>query len=146
MSISDKITKDLNGKSVDTKVYRSMIRSLLYLTASRPVISYSVSTYARYQANPKESHFKAIKRIIWYVNSTINHGLWYSFGTNNVIVSYSDADWARNVDDRKITSGGCFYIGNWLISWHIKKQNSISLSIAKAEYIATEVNAHNFYR
>ena len=49
---------------------------------------------------------------------------------------FSDADWAGNTDDRKSTSGGCFYLGNNLVSWHSKKQNSISLSTAEAEYIA----------
>ncbi|CAL9005347.1 unnamed protein product [Prunus brigantina] len=73
-----RINADSSGKSVDEKTYRSMIGSLLYLTASRPDIAFNVGLCARFQAKPKESHHKAVQRIIKYVNSTIDHGLWYS--------------------------------------------------------------------
>ncbi|XP_065629150.1 uncharacterized mitochondrial protein AtMg00810-like [Quercus suber] len=136
MSPNVKLTVDLLGKSVDPSLYRSMIGSLLYLTASRLDISYSVGVCARYQANPKESHMTALKRIIKYVKTTAEFGVWYSKDTNSVLAGYSDADWAGNADDRKSTSGGCFYVGNNLVSWMRKKQNSISLSTAEAEYIA----------
>ena len=106
-----------------------MIGSLLYLTASRPDISYSVGVCARYQANLKESHIIAVKRIIKYVKTTSNFGVWYNKYINDVLTRYSDVDWARNADDWKSTSGGCFYLGNNLVSWMIKKQNSISLSL-----------------
>ena len=62
-----------------------MIGSLLYLIASRPDISYSVGVFARYQANPKESHMTALKRIIKYVKTTANFGVWYSKDTNDVL-------------------------------------------------------------
>ena len=113
-----------------------MISSLLYLTASRPDISYSVRVCARYQANSKESHMTTLKRIIKYVKTTTEFGVWYNKDTSDVLAGYSDADWARNADDRKSTSGACFYVGNNLVSWMSKKQNSISLSTAEAEYIA----------
>ena len=77
-----------------------------------------------------------MKWIIRYVNGTPDYGLWYSKDSNACLASYSDADWARSVDDRKSTSGGYFYLGNNLVSWMSKKQNSVSLSIAEAEYIA----------
>ena len=136
MSPNVKLTVDLLGKSVDPSLYRSMIGSFLYLTTSRPDISYSVGVCARYQANPKQSHMTAFKRIIKYVKTTAEFGVWYSKDTSDVLVGYSDTDWAGNVDDRKSTSGGCFYVGNNLVSWMSKKQNSISLSTAEAEYIA----------
>ena len=113
-----------------------MIGSLLYLIASRPDISYSVGVCARYQANPIESHMTTLKRIIKYVKNTAEFDVWYSKDTSDVIIGYSDADWAGNADDRKRTSGGCFYVSNNLVSWMSKKQNSISLSTAEAEYIA----------
>ena len=111
-----KITVDLLGKSVDSSLYRSMIGSLLYLTASRPDISYSVEVCERYQANPKESHMIALKRIIKYVKTTADFDVWCSKDTNNVLARYSDTDWAENADDRKTTSRGCFYVGNNLVS------------------------------
>ena len=112
-----------------------MIGSLLYLIASRPDISYSVGVCARYQANPKE--ITTLKRIIKYVKTTAKFGVWYSKDTNDVLAVYSDIDQARNANDRKSTSGGCFYVGNNLVSWMNRKQNSISLSTIEAEYIAT---------
>jgi len=136
MSTSVKISSDLVGKSIDPSLYRSMIGSIMYLTASRPDIAFSVGVCARFQANPKESHLTAVKRIIRYVNDTLSYGIWYSRETNLVVVGYSDADWAGNDDDRKSTSGGCFYVGNNLVAWMSKKQASISLSTAEAEYIA----------
>ena len=113
-----------------------MIGSLLYLTASRPDLSYSVGVCARYQTSPKKSHLMAVKRIIRYVNNTADFGIWFSKDSTASLVGFSDADWAGNTDDRKSTSGGCFYLGNNLVSWYSKKQNSISLSTAEAEYIA----------
>ena len=138
MSPNVKLIVDLLGKSVDPSLYRSMISSLLYLTASRPDISYSVGVCARYQANPKESHMITLKRIIKYVKITVEFGVWYSKDTSDVLTGYSNADWTRNADDRKSTSRGCFYVGNNLVSWMSKKQNSISLSTVEAEYIAAD--------
>lgn len=136
MATHEKLHQDAAGKSVDQTMYRSMIGSLLYLTASRPDIAFSVGVCARFQADPKESHLTAVKRIIRYIIGTVNFGLHYSFESNAEIAGYSDADWAGNVDDRKSTSGGCFYVGNNMVAWHSKKQNSVSLSTAEAEYIA----------
>ena len=135
MSPNVKLTIDLLGKSFDPFLYRSMIGSLLYLIASRPDISYSVGVCARYQANPKEFHMTSLKRIIKYVKTTAEFGVWYSKDTSDVLARYSDADWVGNADDRKSASGGCFYVGNNLVSWMSKKQNSISLFTAEAEYI-----------
>ena len=116
MSPNVKLTVDLLGKSVDSSLYRSMIGSFLYLIASRPNLSYNVGVCARYQTNPKESHMIALKRIIKYVKATANFGVWYSKDTNDVLVGYSDVDWAGNADDRKSSSRGCFYVGNNLVS------------------------------
>ena len=96
-----KLTIDLLGKNVDHSLYRIMIGSLLYLTASRPDISYSVGICARYQANPKESHMIALKRIIKYVKATVDFGVWYSKDTNDVLAGYFDANWPGNADVRK---------------------------------------------
>ncbi|XP_062080396.1 uncharacterized mitochondrial protein AtMg00810-like [Humulus lupulus] len=136
MGTTVKLTKEENGVKVDPTLYRSMTGSLMYLTASRLDISYSVGVCARYQGNPMESHVTAVKRIIRYVNDTQEYGIWYSNETNSNLFCFSVADWAGNTDDRKSTSGGCFYMGNNLVSWHSKKQNSISLSTVEAEYIA----------
>ena len=82
---------------------------------------------AKFQANPKESHIIVVKRSIKYVTLTSNYGIWYDKDSNDVLAGYSDANWVGNVDDRKSTSSGCFFLGNNLVSWMSKKQNSISL-------------------
>ena len=81
---------------------------LFYLTASKPDINYSVRVCARYQANPKESHMTALKRIIKYVKTTAEFSVWYNKDTNVVLIRYSNTDWAGNADDRKSTSGVVF--------------------------------------
>jgi len=68
---------DEKGANVNQTKYRGLIGSLLYLTVSRPYIMFSVCLCARYQANPKESHFMAAKRILKYLKGTIDVGLWY---------------------------------------------------------------------
>jgi len=96
-----------------------------------------VGVCARFQENPKESHLTAVNRIIRYVNDTLLYGIWYSRETNLVVAGYSDADWAGNAHDRKSTLGGCFFLGNNLVAWMSRKQDSISLSTAEVEYNAT---------
>jgi hypothetical protein len=98
---------DTGGKSVDQKVYRSMIGSLLYLCASRPDIMLSVCMCARFQADPKEIHLRAMKRILRYLVYTPKFGLWYPKGSSFDLLGYSDVDWSGCKIDRKSTSGTC---------------------------------------
>jgi hypothetical protein len=98
---------DTRGKSVDQKVYRSMIGSLLYLCASRPDTMLYVCMCARFQANPKEVHLRAMKRIMRYLVYTPKFGLWYPKGSTFDLIGYSDADYAGCKIDRKSTSGTC---------------------------------------
>ncbi|XP_020095060.1 uncharacterized protein LOC109714760 [Ananas comosus] len=97
---------------------------------------HSTKTVPKFYANPKEVHLKAVKRIIRYVKGTTAYGLLYRMRTSLDLIGYSDADWAGSADDRKSTSGGCFYLGNCFVAWHSKKQNCIALSTAEAEYIS----------
>jgi len=130
------LTKDESGIFVDQSMYRSMIGSLLYLTASRPDITFDVGVCARYQDEPKRSHLTQVKRILKYINRTSDYGILYSYSEDSKLMGYCDVDWARSADERKSTSGGCFFLGNNLISWFSKKQNCVSLSAVEAEYIA----------
>ncbi|KAK6126820.1 hypothetical protein DH2020_039438 [Rehmannia glutinosa] len=138
MATNVKIDKDEKGKSVDESKYRGMIGSLLYLTASRPDILHAVCLCARFQSNPKESHMSAVKRIFRYLKGTIQYGLFYPKNENEggfKLVGHSDSDYARCRVDKKSTSGTCQMLGNRLVSWFSKKQNSIATSTAEAEYI-----------
>ena len=118
---------------MDQKLYRSMIGSLLYVTTSRLDVMFSVCICARFQASPRESHLKATKRILRYLKHT-NVGLWYPKGAKFELVGYSDSDYAGCEVERKSTSGTCQLLGRSLVSWSSKKQNSIALSTAEAEY------------
>ena len=135
MTIGCKLGKDDESKEVDQKLYRSMIGSLLYVTASRPDVMHAVGLVVRFQANPKETHVLAIKRIFRYFKGTTEFGLWYPKGNELTLVAYTDADWAGSIDDRKSTSGVALYLGNCLVAQSSKKQLLVSLSTTKVEYI-----------
>ena len=109
MSASVKLSLDAVGVDVDPTLYQNMIGNLLYLTISRPNIAFSVGVCAQFQAAPKESLLIAVKRIICYINGKFDYGIWYSRDSNECLAGYSDANWAGCIDDRKNTSGGCFY-------------------------------------
>jgi hypothetical protein len=136
MATATKLDEDLSGKSVDVTAYRGMIGSLLYLTASRPDIMFATCLCARYQSCPKESHLQAVKRIFRYLKGSPNLGLWYPKDSGFDLIGYSDSDFAGCKLDRKSTSGGCQLLGNRLVSWSSKKQHSVSISTAEAEYVA----------
>ena len=110
------------GKSVDQTLYRSMIGSLLYLTASRPDIMFSVCMCAIFQASPKEAHLVSIKRILRYLKHTPSIDLWYPKRARFELVGYSGSDYAGCKVDRKSTSGGCHLLDRSLVSWSSKKQ------------------------
>ena len=112
-----------------------MIGSLLYLTASNPNIMFSVYLCARIQSYPKESHLIAVKRIIRYLKGTIKMSLWYPKTGQFFMTSYSNVDYNDCRMDMKSTSSTCQFLGNCLVSWSSKKQNSVALSTAEAGYV-----------
>ncbi|CAM8899364.1 unnamed protein product [Rhodiola kirilowii] len=136
MSPNDTLAKDESSLQVDPTLYRGMIGSLLYLTASRPDILFSVCLCARFQADPRETHVKAVKRILRYLKGTDDLCLFYPTRGDLRLTAYTDADYAGCRTDRKSTSGMAQFLGPCLISWGSKKQSSIALSTAEAEYIA----------
>jgi hypothetical protein len=136
METHKQITADLEGEDVDVHHYRSMIGSLMYLTASRPDIMFPVCVCARFQVNPKQSHLLAVKRIFRYLKGQPRLGLWYPYESSFDLIAYSDSDLGGANMDRKSTSGGCQFLGSRLVSWQCKKQTTVSLSTTEAEYIA----------
>ncbi|KAK6153313.1 hypothetical protein DH2020_012952 [Rehmannia glutinosa] len=136
MNTSVKMDMDADGKAVDETRYRTLIGSLLYLTASRRDITFAVGVCARFQSAPKESHMTATKRILRYLKGCQEIGLWYPKEGGFKLVGYSDSDYVGCRIDRKSTSGTCQMLGNSLVSWFSKKQNSIATSTTEAEYIA----------
>ncbi|GJZ37021.1 retrovirus-related pol polyprotein from transposon TNT 1-94 [Tanacetum coccineum] len=136
MSTEIKLTKDDEADSVDSTKYRGMIGSLLYVTASRPGIMFSVCLCARFEENPKTTHLEAIKRIFRYIRGTTHLGLWYPKGTGIETIVYANSDHAGDYVDRKSTSGVCTFIGYCLTSWFSKKQMALSIFTTEAEYVS----------
>ncbi|GJW99037.1 retrovirus-related pol polyprotein from transposon TNT 1-94 [Tanacetum coccineum] len=136
MSSDTKLTKDKECESVDSTKYRSIIGSLLYLTASRPNIMFSVYVCACYQEDPKTSHLKAVKRIFWYIKCTTYLWLWYPNWTGIETVVYVDSDHAENFVDRKSTSSIYTFVGCCRTSWLSKKQTTLAISTTEAEYVS----------
>ena len=97
---------------------------------------FCVCLCARFQACPKESHLIAFKRIFRYLFGTQNLGLWYPKKLSLELIGFSDADYASSKTDRKSTSGTCQFLSHMLVSWSSKKQTSVALSTAEAEYVA----------
>nr|GEY04739.1 hypothetical protein [Tanacetum cinerariifolium] len=125
---------DLSGTLVDQTKYRSMVRALMYLTASRPDIVHATCYCARYQAKPTEKHLTAVKRIFRYLKDTINMGLWYPKDTGFELIAFLDSNHAGCVDSRKSTSDGIQFLGgDKLVSWSSKKKDCTSMSLAEAE-------------
>jgi hypothetical protein len=129
------LDSDTSGNIVDQTMYRPMIGTLLYVTASRPDVMFSVCMCARFQASPRENHLKATKRILRYLKHTQDIGLCYPKGARFKLVGYSDSDYAGDKVERRSTSGTYQLLERSLVSWSSKKQNSVALSTAEAEYI-----------
>ncbi|KAH9291602.1 hypothetical protein KI387_043209 [Taxus chinensis] len=136
VALGEKLTKEDASSKVDATLYRSLVGSLMYLTTTRPDIMYVVSLISRFMQDPHESHWRAAKRILRYVSGTHNFGIHYSPTHKFELCGYTDSDWAGSVDDRKSTSGYIFSLGSGVVSWSSKKQATIALSSAEAEYIA----------
>jgi hypothetical protein len=129
-----KLTEWGSSPLVDSSLYRQLVGSLLYLTHSRPDLSYAVGAVARHMQEPHEIHWKAAKRILHYVQGTKSFGIHYAAGSSLELVGFTDSDWAGDCIDRKSTSGYVFMLAHGPICWSSKKQSTISLSSAEAEY------------
>ncbi|GKC57106.1 putative ribonuclease H-like domain-containing protein [Tanacetum coccineum] len=135
------LTKDEDAADVDVHLYRSMIGSLMYLTASRPDIIFAVCACSRFQVIPKTSHLNAVKRIFRYLKGKPKLGLWYPKVSSFDLEAYSDSDYVGANLDRKSTTRGCQFLSMRLISWQCKKQIIVATSTTEAEYVAA-ANCH----
>jgi hypothetical protein len=136
MATTTVLNADEDGEVVDQKEYQSMIGSLLYLTATRPDIHFTVCLCARFQTSPRTSHRQAMKRIIRYLHFTPEFGLWYSTSSTLTLRGYSNADFAGCRLDHRSTSRTCQFLGSSLVSWSSRKQSSVAQSTTEAEYVA----------
>ena len=136
MEPGTKLSKFDGGERVDANKYQSLVGSLRYLTCSRPDLSLSVGVISWFIEEPIYSHWKALKRVLRYIQGTVSLGLFYSKVANYRLTGYSDSDWCEDIDDRKSTSVYVFFMGNTTFSWLSKKQLIVALSTCEAEYVA----------
>ncbi|KAL7583473.1 uncharacterized mitochondrial protein AtMg00810-like [Lactuca sativa] len=118
----------------DPTLYRSLAGALQYLTFTRPDITYAVQKICLYMHDPREPHFNALKRILRYLQGTVSLGLQLYTSSSQLLVAYSDADWAGCPTSCRSTSGFCIFLGHNLVSWSSKRQTTVSHSSAEAEY------------
>lgn len=131
-----KLVKDEKGVRTDATKYQQIVGSLMYLTVTRPDIMFSVYLASRFLAAPTELHLQAVKRILRYVKTTVNLGIFYKREGEPDLMAYTDSDYAGDLDDRRNTSGYVFFLSNGAVSWGSKKQPVVSLSTTEDEYIA----------
>jgi hypothetical protein len=122
----------------DPHGYRSLVGALHYLTFTRPDISFSVHQVCQYMSAPTTVHLAAAKRILRYLQGTLNHGIAFTPGPLH-LSAYTDADWAGDPDDRRSTSGYLVYIGSNPITWSAKKKPTVSRSSTESEYRALAI-------
>jgi hypothetical protein len=120
----------------DPTTYRRLIGRLLYLTHSRPEISYAVSKLSQFLDAPTDTHMLAGLHVLRFLKNHPGQGLFFSASSPLTLKGYSDSDWGACPDTRRSTTGFCFFIGTSLVSWKSKKQNVVSRSSSEAEYRA----------
>jgi hypothetical protein len=142
MNTTTSLHPDENGEVADQREYKSMIDSLLYLTATWQNIQFVVCLCVHFQASPRSSHWIIVQWIFRYLKHTLEFGIWYSASSSLDLVGFFDADFAGCGIDRKSTSGTCHFLGSSLVCWSSRKQFLVAQSTTKAEYVAV---APKFY-
>ncbi|KAM2946602.1 hypothetical protein COP2_029388 [Malus domestica] len=139
---SDKLRKEDGSRTADEAQYRQIVGSLLYLIATRPDIMYAACLLSRFMHCPTNKHLGTAKRVLRYVQGTLDFGLEYKKGKGAILMGFCDNDWSGSEDDMKSTSGYAFTFGSGVFSWSSVKQQCVALSTAEAEYIsASEATA-----
>ena len=123
-----------SGTTCEPTQYRQIIGSLIYLTITRPDLSYPVGLLSQFMQTPCDTHLNCAKRVLRYVSGTMDQGILYKEGAAIRLEGYTDADWAGSVSDRRSTSGFVFSLGSGAVSWSSKKQPTVALSSTEAEY------------
>ncbi|KAL9365825.1 hypothetical protein Peur_043698 [Populus x canadensis] len=136
MEFNVKYRRDEGELLDDPTTYRKLVGSLIYLTITRPDISYVVHTVSKFMQAPRHLHLSVVRHIIRYIFGTPSRGLFFPTGSSLQLQAYSNADWAGCPDTMKSTIGWCMFLGDALISWKCKKQDNVSKSSTKAEYRA----------
>ena len=133
---SIKLHADEGALLPDPSFFRHLIGRLLYLTNTRPDISFAVQQLSQFVSSPREPHMQQALRIIRYLKNAPGYGLLYKSNTSFKIQAFSDSDWATCATTRRSVSGYCVFLGTSLVAWKSKKQTTVSRSSSEAEYRA----------
>jgi hypothetical protein len=134
MTQSTHLKTDMESPPCDLQTYQALVGCLLFVTITRPDISFSVGCVSRYLLKPQQAHLTATKNILRYLKGTLNYGLCISNNVDCTLTSYTDADYARDVDTRRSTSGIIHKLGNSPVDWSSKRQSTVAMSTTEAEY------------
>ena len=118
----------------NAQLYRSIVGSLQYVTITRPELAYSVNKVCQFMQRPTDEHWKAVKRILRYLRATMDYDIHLKKTAELSLIGFSDADWGLDPDDRQSVLGHCVFFGNNIVSWHSRKQKTVSRSNIEAEY------------
>ncbi|XP_019433441.1 PREDICTED: uncharacterized protein LOC109340258 [Lupinus angustifolius] len=114
--------------------YKRLLGMLIYLSHTRPAISYVVSHLSQFLSKPIIEYYNARLRILRYLKTAHGKGLFFSSKTNISLKGFSDSDWGACIDTRRSVTCYYFYIGESLILWKSKRQRTVSRSSKEAEY------------
>ncbi|KAL0558837.1 hypothetical protein IC582_003419 [Cucumis melo] len=136
MNVNEKLQQNDGAEMANAQRFRSLVGGLIYLTHTRPDISYSIGVIFRFMQRPSRDHFGAAKRVMRYIAGTIEYGIWYSKVSDFKLCGFTDSDWASSLDDRRSVSANVFTLGLGVITWSSKKQATAALTSSEAEYAA----------
>ncbi|WVZ13928.1 hypothetical protein V8G54_011494 [Vigna mungo] len=122
----------LNGDAAAS--YRRLIGKLIYLTTTRPDITFAVNHLSQFMSAPTTAHQQATTRILQYLKGTPGTGIHFPCNSTIQLKAFCDSDWATCPNTRRSVTGFTIYLGNSLISWRSKKQSTVSCSSSEAEY------------
>ncbi|XP_048504111.1 uncharacterized mitochondrial protein AtMg00810-like [Beta vulgaris subsp. vulgaris] len=136
-----KLTADLGDPLPHLTEYQRLVGRLIYLTITRPDITYAVHILSQFMHKPTTVHMQAAKRVLRYINNSPGQGILLASHSGAQLTAYCDSDWAGCPMTRRSTTGFCLLLGSSPLSWKSKKQNVVARSSAEAEYRAMALTA-----